>query len=142
MSVFYGFRSLGVDPTTGDLVFDDVDGNGVINSNDRVVIGDPKSDFYRGFTNNLVYKSFDLSFFIQFSYGNDIFNATRIFTEAMTYADENQSVDILRRWQNPGDITDIPRADGDNINANNRISSRFVEDGSYARFKNIHFPIH
>jgi TonB-dependent starch-binding outer membrane protein SusC len=137
MSVFYGFRSLGVDPTTGDLVFDDIDGNGVINSNDRVVIGDPNPVFTGGFTNNLVYGSFDLSFFIQFSYGNDIFNATRIFTEAMTYADENQSVDILRRWQNSGDITDMPRADGDNINANNRISSRFVEDGSYARLKNI-----
>lgn len=137
MSVFYGFRSLGVDPTTGDLVFDDVDGNGVINSDDRVVIGDPNPDFIGGFTSNLTYKSFDLSFFIQFSYGNDVFNATRIFIEAMTYADENQSVEILRRWQNPGDITDIPRADGDNTNENNRISSRFVEDGSYARFKNI-----
>ena len=137
ISVFYGFRSLGVDPTTGDLVFDDTDGNGVINSDDRVVIGDPNPLFTGGFTNNLTYKSFDLSFFIQFSYGNDIFNATRIFIEAMTYADENQSVEILRRWQNPGDITDIPRADGDNTNENNRISSRFVEDGSYARLKNV-----
>lgn len=137
MSVFYGFRSLGVDPTTGDLVFDDVDGNGLINSDDRVVIGDPNPVFTGGLTNDLVYGNFNLNFFIQFSYGNDIFNATRIFIEAMTYADENQSVEILRRWQNPGDITDMPRADGDNINANNRISSRFVEDGSYARLKSI-----
>jgi len=137
LSVFYGYRSLGVDPTTGDLVFDDVDGNKVINSDDRVVIGNPNPKFIGGFTSNLTYKSFDLSFFIQFSYGNDVFNATRIFTEAMTYADENQSVEILRRWKNPGDITDIPRADGDNTNENNRISTRFVEDGSYARFKNI-----
>lgn len=139
ISVFYGFRSLGVDPSTGDLVFEDVDGNGVINSDDRVVIGDPNPVFAGGFTNMFKYGPFDLNFFIQFSYGNDIFNATRIFTEAMTYADENQSVDILRRWQNPGDITDVPRADGDNINANNRISSRFVEDGSYARLKNLTF---
>jgi TonB-dependent starch-binding outer membrane protein SusC len=137
MSVFFGFRSLGVDPSTGDLVFDDVDGNGVINSNDRVVIGDPNPLFTGGFSNSLTYGQFDLSFFIQFSYGNDIFNATRIFTEAMTYADENQSEAILRRWQNIGDITDIPRADADNINSNNRISSRFVEDGSYARLKSI-----
>lgn len=137
MSVFFGFRSLGVDPSTGDLVFDDVDGNSVINSNDRVVIGDPNPLFTGGFLNSLTYGQFDLSFFIQFSYGNDIFNATRIFTEAMTFADENQSVAILRRWQNLGDITDIPRADADNINSNNRISSRFVEDGSYARLKNL-----
>jgi TonB-dependent starch-binding outer membrane protein SusC len=139
MSVFFGFRSLGVDPSTGNLVFDDVDGNKVINSNDRVVIGDPNPLFTGGFSNSLTYGQFDLSFFIQFSYGNDIFNATRIFTEAMTFADENQSVAILRRWRNPGDITDIPRADADNINANNRISSRFVEDGSYARLKNLTF---
>lgn len=137
ISVFYGFNSLGVDPSTGDLVFEDVDGNGVINSDDRKVIGDPNPMFTGGLTNMIKYGPFDLSFFIQFSYGNDIFNATRIFTEAMTYADENQSIDILRRWQNPGDVTDMPRADADNINANNRISSRFVEDGSYARLKNL-----
>jgi len=137
ISIFYGFNSLGVDPTTGDLVFEDMDGNGVINSDDRKVIGDPNPDFTGGLTNNIRYKQFDLNFFIQFSYGNDIFNATRIFTEAMTFADENQSNEILRRWKQPGDITDMPRADADNINANNRISSRFVEDGSYARLKNL-----
>ncbi len=136
MSVFYGFESLGVDPTTGDLVFFDKDGNGVINSNDRMVIGDPNPDFTGGFTNNIAYKSFELNFFIQFSYGNDIFNATRIFTEAMRGPD-NQSTAILDRWRQPGDITDIPRATETDPNANNRISSRFVEDGSYARLKNL-----
>ncbi|MFN3555014.1 MAG: SusC/RagA family TonB-linked outer membrane protein [Bacteroidales bacterium] len=136
MSVFYGFRSLGVDPSTGDLVFYDKDGNGVINSDDRVVIGDPNPLFTGGFTNNLSYKNFDLNFFIQFSYGNDIFNATRIFTEAMRGPD-NQSTAILDRWRQPGDITNMPRASENDPNANNRISSRFVEDGSYARLKNI-----
>ncbi len=136
MSVFYGFRSLGVDPTTGDIVFDDVDGSGTINSEDRVVIGDPNPLFTGGFTNNLSYGNFDLSFFFQFSYGNDIFNATRIFTEAMKGPD-NQSVAILDRWRKPGDITNMPRATETDPNANNRISSRFVEDGSYARLKNL-----
>ncbi len=136
MSVFFGFQSLGVDPSTGDLVFLDADANGVINSDDRVVIGDPNPVFTGGFTNNLSYGAFDLNFFIQFSYGNDIFNATRIFIEAMRGPD-NQSVDILRRWQNPGDITDMPRATETDPNANNRISSRFVEDGSYVRLKNL-----
>lgn len=136
MSVFFGFQSIGVDPSTGDLVFLDADGNGVINSDDRVVIGDPNPVFTGGFTNNLSYGAFDLNFFIQFSYGNDIFNATRIFIEAMRGPD-NQSVEVLRRWQNPGDITDMPRATETDPNANNRISSRFVEDGSYARLKNL-----
>jgi TonB-dependent starch-binding outer membrane protein SusC len=138
MSVFYGFRSLGVDPSTGDIVWDDIDGNGVINSDDRTIIGDPNPLFTGGFTNNLYYGPFELNFFIQFSYGNDIFNATRIFIEAMRGPD-NQSTAILDRWREPGDITDIPRATETDPNANNRISSRFVEDGSYARLKNLTF---
>lgn len=138
MSVFYGFRSLGVDPSTGDIVWDDIDGNGVINSDDRTIIGDPNPLFTGGFTNNLFYGPFELNFFIQFSYGNDIFNATRIFIEAMRGPD-NQSTAILERWQEPGDITDIPRATETDPNANNRISSRFVEDGSFARLKNLTF---
>ena len=138
MSVFYGFRSLGVDPSTGDIVWDDIDGNGVINSDDRTIIGDPNPLFTGGFTNNLMYGPFELNLFIQFSYGNDIFNATRIFIEAMKGPD-NQSVAILDRWRQPGDVTDIPRASENDPNANNRISSRFVEDGSYARLKNLTF---
>ena len=138
MSVFYGFRSLGVDPSTGDIVWDDIDGNGIINSDDRTIIGDPNPLFTGGFTNNLFYGPFELNFFIQFSYGNDIFNATRIFIEAMKGPD-NQSAAILDRWRQPGDITDMPRATETDPNANNRISSRFVEDGSFARLKNLTF---
>jgi TonB-dependent starch-binding outer membrane protein SusC len=136
MSVFYGFRSLGVDPSTGDIVFADLDGNGVINSEDREIIGDPNPIFAGGFTNNLYYGNFEFSFFLQFSYGNDVFNATRIFTEAMKGPD-NQTTEILRRWQQPGDITDMPRATETDPNANNRISSRFVEDGSFLKLKTL-----
>jgi len=138
MSIFFGYRSLGVDPTTGDIVFDDVNGDGIINAEDRVKIGDPNPKLTGGFTNNLTWKQFELSVFLQFSYGNDIFNGNRIFIEAMKGAD-NQSTAILRRWRKPGDITDIPRATESDPNGNNRISSRFVEDGSYLRVKNVTF---
>ncbi len=136
MSIFFGYRSLGVDPSTGDIVFDDVKSDGVINAEDRVKIGDPNPDFTGGFTNDLKYKQFELSIFLQFSYGNDIFNGNRIFIEAMKGAD-NQSTAILDRWRKPGDITKIPRVTESDPNGNNRISSRFVEDGSYLRVKNI-----
>lgn len=138
MSVFWGYRSLGVDPSTGDIVFDDVNGDGLINAEDRVKIGDPNPKLTGGITNNLRYKQFELSIFLQFSYGNDIFNGNRVFIEAMKGAD-NQSTAILRRWRQPGDITDIPRATEDDPNGNNRISSRFVEDGSFLRLKNVTF---
>lgn len=136
ISIFFGYRSLGVDPTTGDIVFDDVSGDGIINADDRVKIGDPNPKFTGGFTNNLTWKQLELSVFLQFSYGNDIFNGNRVFIEAMKGAD-NQSTDILRRWRQPGDMTDIPRATESDPNGNNRISSRFVEDGSYMRVKNL-----
>lgn len=138
MSIFFGYRSLGVDPSTGDIVFDDVSGDGLINAEDRVKIGDPNPKLTGGFTNNMTYKQFELSVFLQFSYGNDIFNGNRIFIEAMKGSD-NQSTAILRRWREPGDLTDIPRATEIDPNNNNRISSRFVEDGSYLRVKNLTF---
>lgn len=136
MSIFVGYRSLGVDPSTGDIVFDDVNKDGVINAEDRVKIGDPNPKFTGGFTNDLKYKQFELSVFLQFSYGNDIFNGNRVFIEAMKGAD-NQSTAILDRWRKPGDITKIPRATESDPNGNNRISSRFVEDGSYMRVKTV-----
>ncbi|MFW5792678.1 MAG: SusC/RagA family TonB-linked outer membrane protein [Bacteroidota bacterium] len=136
IGIFYGYRSLGVDPSTGDIVFDDVNNDGEINADDRVKIGDPNPDFFGGFSNNFYYKNFELSIFLQYSYGNDIFNGTRIYIESMKGSD-NQTVAVLDRWREPGDETDIPRATENDPNNNNRISSRFVEDGSYLRVKNV-----
>lgn len=128
---FFGYISEGVDPQTGDLIFRDLDTNGIINSSDRTVIGNAQPDFTFGFTNTLSYKKWDLNIFFQGSYGNDIYNATRIDLEGM-FDSKNQSKDVLNRWMEPGDITDIPRS-GNMDNVNN--STRFVEDGSYVRLK-------
>ncbi len=136
ISIFYGWKSLGVDPTTGDLVFHDKDGNGVIDENDRMKIGDPHPIFAGGFENILNYRGIRLSFFFQYSYGNDVFNGTRRYIEVMKGVD-NQTAAVLRRWQEPGDITDVPRATNADPNANDRMSSRFVEDGSYLKLKNL-----
>ncbi len=136
IGIFYGYNSLGVDPSTGDIVFEDVDKNGVIDASDRTKIGDPNPDFTGGFGNNLSWKNFDLSIFLQYSYGNDIFNGTRIYIESMK-GNDNQTIAVLDRWREPGDETDIPRAIGRDPNNNNRISSRFIEDGSYLRIKNV-----
>lgn len=136
--IFYGYNSLGVDPSTGDIVFEDVNGDGNITAEDRIKIGDPNPKFIGGFNNNLTWKNFDLSVFFQFSYGNDIFNGTRIYIESMKGTD-NQTTAVLRRWQQAGDITDIPRATEEDPNNNNRISSRFIEDGSFLRLKTLTF---
>ncbi len=136
LGVFYNWNALGVDPTTGDIVFEDVDGDGIITANDRTIIGDPNPDFYGGFTNVFSYKGLTLNIFLQFSYGNDIFNGTRRYIEAMKGPD-NQTTAILDRWREPGDVTQVPRATFSDPNSNDRASSRFIEDGSYLRFKNV-----
>ncbi len=130
---FFGYVADGVDPETGNLKYKDVNNNGIFDTGDRTVIGNPQPDFVFGLTNTFIYKKFDLNFFIQGSYGNDIYNATRIDLEGM-FDSKNQSTAVLDRWQQPGDITDIPKPG--NIN-NVRNSSRFVEDGSYVRLKSV-----
>ncbi len=130
---FFGYISEGVDPETGDLIYRDVDNNGIINSSDRTVIGNAQPDFIFGFTNNFTWKRFDLNLFFQGSYGNDIYNATRIDLEGM-FDSKNQSTAVLDRWTEPGQITDIPKV-GNMANVNN--STRFIEDGSYVRLKSV-----
>lgn len=133
---FYGYVSEGVDPETGDIMFKDVNENGIFDPGDRTVIGDPNPNFVFGFTNDLNYKRFDLNFFFQGSVGNDIFNATRVDLEGM-FDSKNQSVDVLRRWTPENRNTDMPRAVGGGNVDNVRNSTRFIEDGSYVRLKSV-----
>ena len=86
-------------------------------------------------TNTVSYKNFDLTVFLQGSHGNKIFNGARVETEGMKDS-RNQSTEILSRWRNPGDITNMPGV-GIASNDNTVISTRFLEKGSYLRFKTI-----
>ena len=133
---FFGYVSAGVDSLTGDIKYKDLNSNGITDPGDRTAIGNAQPDFIFGFTNRIAYKRFDLSVFFQGSYGNDVYNATRIDLEGM-FDSKNQSVDVLRRWTAENTITDIPRAvrNGSVNNVSN--SSRFVEDGSYVRLKSL-----
>ncbi|WP_298646518.1 TonB-dependent receptor [uncultured Proteiniphilum sp.] len=133
---FYGLKYSHVDPQTGDPVYEDVDGNGQITLDDRTYIGDANPKFIYGMTNTFSYKGFNLNLFLQGSYGNDIFNASRADTEGM-YDDKNQSIRVLDRWKTPGQITDVPRATGDQSTL--KVSSYYVEDGSYLRLKSLTF---
>lgn len=131
VSFFYGFNILGVDPDNGNLIYEDLNGDGKITDLDRKKTGSPHPDFYGGFGSNLEWRNFSLSILFSFSMGNEIFNSTRIYTETISLS--NQTTAILRRWQQPGDVTDVPKASV----YNQRFSSRFVEDGSFLRLRNI-----
>ncbi|TCO09706.1 TonB-linked SusC/RagA family outer membrane protein [Natronoflexus pectinivorans] len=128
---FYGYVSDGVDPETGDLIYRDFDDKGFVSTSDRRYIGDPNPDFIFGLRNSFSYRGFSLNVLIQGSYGNDIFNASRIETEGM-YDAKNQSRAVLDRWRIPGQITDMPRAGFEILP-----SSYFIEDGSYLRVKDV-----
>ncbi len=128
---FYGYISDGVDPETGELMYRDINNDGRISSSDRTYIGDPNPDFTFGMTNSFSWKGFNLSIFLTGSYGNDIFNASRMETEGM-YDGKNQTTVVLNRWRIPGQITDVPKAGYDMKN-----STYFIEDGSYLRIKDI-----
>ncbi|SEL38956.1 SusC/RagA family TonB-linked outer membrane protein [Parapedobacter koreensis] len=131
LSGFYGYISDGVDPETGELMYRDLNDDGRLSSSDRTYIGNPNPDFTFGLTNTLSYKNFNLSIFLQGSYGNDIYNASRMETEGM-YDGKNQSTRVLDRWRIPGQITGVPKAGFDIRN-----STYFIEDGSYLRVKNV-----
>lgn len=106
---FYGYISEGVDPESGNIKYRDLDGNGIITPDDRTFIGQASPKFIYGMTNNLSFMGFDLSIFIQGVQGNKIFNATKMDLEGM-FDSKNQSIRVLDRWKNPGDITSLPRA--------------------------------
>jgi TonB-linked SusC/RagA family outer membrane protein len=133
---FWGYNSEGVDPQTGDLIFTDNNGDGAITPEDKQVIGNPMPDFTYGFVNEFSYKNWDLNIVVDGVYGNEIYNTGKQNLQAMRFF-ENQSADIVNRWRNPGDITEIPRATLVDENGNADINSRWVEDGSFLRIRDI-----
>ena len=115
----------------GDPLFTDVDGDGTITTTDNMIIGDPNPTFTWGMNNNISYGSFDVNIFFQGAQGGDILNLTNV---QLFNGDSNSTTDVLNAWTPDNTGSDIPR----NVASRGReISSRFVEDGSYVRLKNL-----
>lgn len=139
MYSFWVYNQLGVDPQTGNAIFEDVNGDGKITVDDRKIAGDLWPDYFGGLSSRLTYKGFDLDFFFAFQKGNMIYNHNAFFGMAGGARDEARIIfkDNMRRWQQPGDITDIPRPDGININNYRDGSGLFLEDGSFIRLRSL-----
>jgi len=119
----------------GYIKYRDLNGDRIINDNDKTIIGNGNPDFIGGFTNNFKYKNFDLNIFFQFSYGNDVLNANRLVFEGNSGRIlQNQFASVLNRWSptNQNNIMFVARGDGDKV-----YSSRVIEDGSYLRLKTL-----
>ncbi len=123
----------------GDVKYKDQNGDGVINSDDRVIIGSNNPDFVWGLTNNFSYKNFDLRVVINGVSGNLVHNVARRFYNNLE-GNQNQTIEALHRWRSPdqpGDGT-TPRANRITSGNNNVAeSSRWVEDGSFTRIQNV-----
>jgi TonB-linked SusC/RagA family outer membrane protein len=110
--------------------------DGIINEYDRSIIGSPMPDLYGGVYTTLRWKRWSLDALVQFVYGNEVFNYLRFQNEKMSTL-SNQSIATLDRWQYEGQQTDVPRALWDDPVGNSDFSSRWIEDGSYVRLKNL-----
>jgi TonB-linked SusC/RagA family outer membrane protein len=132
-------------PQPGDVKFKDIAGpadengnltapDGIIDDNDRTIIGNPFPDITYGISGHATYKGFDFDVFFQGVAGNEVFNTNIYDLQGMTRL-FNSGVEVLDRWTATNPSNTIPRIGG--IIQNTYISSRYVEDGSYLRLRNI-----
>ncbi|WP_257658367.1 SusC/RagA family TonB-linked outer membrane protein [Parapedobacter lycopersici] len=138
MYSFWLYNQLYVDPSTGDAVFEDVNGDGQITVADRQIMGNALPDFYGGITNNFTYRSWDLGVLFTFQYGNDVYNMNEFFDMAGgTRPDRFAIANSTKRWQKPGDVTDVPRFTTVGNNYRLEQNSRLLEDGSFLRLQSL-----
>ena len=143
MYSFWLYKQKYVDPETGNAVYADLKKDGKITVADREICGNAWPKFTGGLKNTFTYKGIDLSLFLYFSIGNDVFNMNRFFQEHGGMRGTNWGLlkSQMRRWTKPGDITDIPKAstlpNADGSYNNGFASSRFLEDGSFLRLRNV-----
>ena len=132
----------------GDMLFVDQNGDGVIDDADRVAIGNPNPTIFGNIFTNLTWKHLRLDVIFKYSLGNDVYNFQRSVLEGVntTY---NQTTAVQNRWTYEGQRTDIPRAmytDSEDWRNNERMSDRWIEDGSYLKLKNVRLtwtvPVH
>jgi TonB-linked SusC/RagA family outer membrane protein len=147
IAYFYGYETAGIfqtdeeaaantslpDAQAGDVIFVDQNGDGDVDGEDKVMIGNPHPDFTYGFNFEANYKAFDFSLFVQGAHGNDLLNGVFRYDLNTT----NLPVSALERWTGEGSTNVHPRISHSDPNQNNRISDRFVEDGSFMRIKNV-----
>jgi len=122
----------------GDVKYKDLNHDGTVNSSDRTVIGRGQPKYIGGFMNNLRYKSFELGVFLQWAYGNQMYNANRLFLEGNSAGrlNMNQFASYVNRWEPNHESNENFRVGGMGPITH---SSRVIEDGSYIRLKTLSF---
>jgi TonB-linked SusC/RagA family outer membrane protein len=135
---FYGKMYAGVDPDNGDALYYAADKSKTSNyaAAADTILGNPNPDFFGGLNNHFSYKGFDLDIQCQFVKGGDLYNIAGFFQSVNGDYFDNQTVDQMNYWKQPGDVVNVPQPrlyDGNGANK----SSRWVQDGSYFRVKSV-----
>ncbi len=140
IGVFKIAKFAGADPDNGDALYyvgpDSDETTNNFNLAAPQVVGSPNPKFTGGLNNYFEYKGLDLTILMSFVYGNMIYNGAGNYQSASCDWFDNQTIDQLDRWQNPGDVTDVPQVrlgDGNGT----KISTRYLTDGSYLRVRNV-----
>ncbi len=120
----------------GDVRFLDLNGDHIIDEKDRQVIGIPTPKYFGSISSHLMYKRFQLDALFTFSQGNQVFNYLRYRLESASGV-ENQLNSVVNRWKVDGQVTEMPKASFGDPMGNNRFSTRWIEDGSYLRLRNV-----
>lgn len=136
MSYFYGRKISGFDEK-GRFVYEDVDGSGTIDDDDRTNIGSPHPDFTYGINLKFDYKGLDASLFFTGSQGNEIYNYNKVFTDFGLFFNGNRSTRVLDAWTPSNTDTDVPALTTSYPLEEASANTYFVEDGSYFRLKNL-----
>lgn len=118
----------------GVVKYRDQNGDGIVNTEDRTVIGNAIPKWFGGITNTFNYRGIDLGVMLQFNYGNDVYNATRLYATMTQNERSNQLAEVADRWTPTNASNRVPSATG---YVKNEMYSRYVEDGSFLRLKNI-----
>lgn len=127
----------GTNVQPGDIKYRDLNGDYIIDENDKTVIGSPIPKHFGGFANTFNYKGFDLHVFLQWSYGNDVLNANRIMFESAYKYGYNQYASYADRWTPENQDSNIPGVQAIKGSAMKAYSTRVVEDGSFLRLKTV-----
>jgi TonB-linked SusC/RagA family outer membrane protein len=140
---FWLYHQTGVNPENGNAEYEDVNGDGQLSVADRKLVGNAWPDYFGGVSNSVSYKGFDVGFLLNFEQGAKIMNMNRFF---LVHGGTQSNIGYLReqldRWQQPGDITSVPRLTT-NAASNNyggvvqNLSDRYLEDGSFLRLRTL-----
>lgn len=121
----------------GDIQFEDLNGDGVINEDDTRALGSPQPSFTYGITNTFSYRNFDLSIFLNGSQGGKILNALKYTTAGLASLYQNQLAESANFWTPTNSSSNIPAPKSGTDNPNLKMSDRFLESASFLRIQNV-----